>query len=75
MVCLECGRMIELGTKFCPHCGKATPLNNVALVMDVPNPLFAKFKNAFVACNAAEIKSLDITLFAKSWKAALTDVI
>ena len=28
MVCLECGRMIELGTKFCPHCGKATPLNN-----------------------------------------------
>ena len=54
---------------------KATPLNNVALVMDVPNPLFAKFKNAFVACNAAEIKSLDITLFAKSWKAALTDVI
>ena len=28
MVCLECGRMIELGTKFCPHCGKETPLNN-----------------------------------------------
>ena len=28
MVCLECGRMIELGTKFCPYCGKATPLNN-----------------------------------------------
>ena len=28
MVCLECGRMIELGIKFCPHCGKATPLNN-----------------------------------------------
>lgn len=26
MYCLGCGCKIELGAKFCPHCGKPTPL-------------------------------------------------
>ena len=28
MICLNCGCKLDLGAKFCPHCGKETPLNN-----------------------------------------------
>lgn len=28
MICLDCGRNIDLGAKFCPYCGKETLLNN-----------------------------------------------
>ena len=28
MICLNCGCKLDLGVKFCPHCGKETPLNN-----------------------------------------------
>lgn len=28
MICLDCGRNIDLGSKFCPYCGKETLLNN-----------------------------------------------
>ena len=28
MICLNCGCKLDLEAKFCPHCGKETPLNN-----------------------------------------------
>ena len=28
MYCLGCGYKLELGAKFCPHCGKETPLGS-----------------------------------------------
>ena len=28
MICLNCGCKIRFRVKFCPHCGKETPLNN-----------------------------------------------
>lgn len=28
MICLNCGRMIELGVKFCPYCGSSTKLSD-----------------------------------------------
>ena len=31
MYCLGCGCKLELGAKFCPHCGKETSLNSSAV--------------------------------------------